>query len=61
MAKSTEIINHLESLDEASIEKVGTSGQAQLIKKENEMPDINEFYDTVEEAETEAERWKQEE
>ena len=61
MAKSTEIINHLESLDEASIEKVGTSGQIQLIKKEDEMSDINEFYDTVEEAETEAETWEQEE
>lgn len=61
MTKSTEIINHLENLDEASIEKVGTAGQVQLIKKEDEMPDINEFYDTVEEAETEAERWKQEE
>ena len=61
MAKNTEIINHLEGLDEASIEKVGTSGQVQLIKKEDEMPDINEFYDTVEEAETEAEVWKQEE
>ena len=60
MAKSTEIINHLEGLDEASIEKVGASGQIQLIKKEDEMSDINEFYDTVEEAETEAERWKQE-
>jgi len=61
MAKSTEIINHLEGLDEASIEKVGASGQIQLIKKEDEMSDINEFYDTVEEAETEAETWEQEE
>ena len=61
MAKSTEIINHLEGLDEASIEKVGTFGQIQLIKKEDEMSDINEFYDTVEEAETEAETWEQEE
>ena len=61
MAKSTEIINHLEGLDEASIEKVGTAGQIQLIKKEDEMSDINEFYDTVEEAETEAETWEQEE
>ena len=60
MAKSTEIINHLEGLDEALIEKVGAAGQIQLIKKEDEMSDINEFYDTVEEAETEAERWKQE-
>ena len=61
MAKSTEIINHLEGLDEASIEKVGTASQVQLIKKEDEMPDINEFYNTVEEAETEAEAWEQEE
>jgi hypothetical protein len=61
MAKSTEIINHLEGLDEASREKVGTAGQIQLIKKEDEMPDINEFYDTVEEAEAEAEVWNQEE
>jgi len=62
MAKSTEIINHLEGLDEASIEKVGASGQIQLIKKEDEISDdINEFYDTVEEAETEAETWEQEE
>ena len=61
MTKSTEIINHLENLDEVSIEKAGTAGQVQLIKKEDEMPDINEFYDTVEEAEIETERWKQEE
>ena len=61
MTKSTEIINHLEGLDEASIEKVGTTSQVQLIKKEDEMSDINEFYNTVEEAETEAEAWEQEE
>lgn len=60
MAKNTEIINHLEGLDEASIEKVGTSGQVQLTKKEDDMPDIYEFYDTEAEAKSKADAWKAE-
>lgn len=60
MAKNTEIINHLEGLDEASIEKVGTSGQVQLTKKEDDMSDIYEFYDTEAEAKSKADAWKAE-
>tara|TARA_Y100000385_G_C12920647_1_gene562405 strand:- start:111 stop:299 length:189 start_codon:yes stop_codon:yes gene_type:complete len=57
MAKTTQIINHLENMDSDTAAIVGSTGQVQLIKKEDEMYDINEFYDTVEEAETEAEAW----
>ena len=56
MAKTTQIINHLENMDSDTAAIVGSTGQVQLIK-EDEMYDINEFYDTVEEAETEAEAW----
>jgi hypothetical protein len=59
MAKTTQIINHLENMDSDTAAIVGSTGQVQLIKKEDEMYDINEFYDTVEEAETEAEAWEE--
>lgn len=60
MAKTTEIINHLDGLDEASIEKVGTTGQVQLTKKEDDATDVYEFYDTQAEAKSEADAWKAE-
>lgn len=48
MTKSTEIINHLTGIDSDTQEIVGTTGQVQLIKKEDKMRDIYEFYDTIE-------------
>ena len=61
MTKSTEIINHLTGMDSDTQEIVGTTGQVQLVKKEDDMHDINEFYNTVEDAETESTAWKLEE
>ena len=60
MAKSTEIINHLTGLDSGTQEIVGTTCQVQLIKKEDTMRDIHEFYDTEAEAVAEADAWKTE-
>ena len=60
MTKSTEIINHLTGLDSETQEIVGTIGQVQLIKKEDDMRDMHEFYDTEAEATAEADAWKAE-
>jgi len=57
MTKSTEIINHLTGIDSDTQEIVGTTGQVQLIKKEDKMRDIYEFYDTEAEAEAGADAW----
>lgn len=57
MSKSTKIINHLEGATSEQIAIVGTSDQVQLIKKEEGKPNINEFYDTIEEAQEAAEVW----
>ena len=58
MAKSTEIINHTKGMDKDTKAVVGTASQVQLIKKEDDMSDIYEFYDTEAEAKSEADAWK---
>lgn len=58
MAKTTQIINHLENMDSDTIAIVGSTGQVQLIKTEDNVDDIHEFYDTVEEAQAEAGTWE---
>jgi hypothetical protein len=60
MTKSTEIINHLTGLDSETQDIVGTTGQVQLIKKEDDKRDMHEFYDTEAEATAEADAWKAE-
>ena len=60
MSKSTEIINHLKGATNEQKKLVGTTGQVQLIKKEEGEIDINEFYDTEAEAKSEADAWKAE-
>lgn len=57
MSKSTEIINHLKGATSEQKKLVGTTGQVQLIKKEEGEMDINEFYDTVKAAEEAAKEW----
>ena len=57
MTKTTTIINHLEGMNEDTKTVAGTTGQVQLIKKESDMPDIYEFYDTQAEAKSIADAW----
>ena len=58
MAKTTTIINHLEGLDDSTIETIGREGQVQLIKHETNKEDIHEFYDDTTFAEQKANEWK---
>ena len=60
MSKTTEIVNHTKGMDKDTKAVVGTKGQVQLIKKEDDMPDIYEFYDTEAEAKSKADAWKAE-
>lgn len=60
MAKTTEIINHIKGMDTDTKAVVGTTGQVQLIKKEDDMPNVYEFYDNEAEAKSVADAWKAE-
>jgi len=60
MAKTTTIINHLTGMNSDTIAVVGTASQVQLIKKEDDMPDVYEFYNTEAEAKSKADAWKAE-
>ena len=57
MAKTTTIINHLEGLDDSTIETIGREGQVQLIKHETNKADTWEFYTSLSEANAEKAKW----
>lgn len=57
MTKSATIVNLLENLTEEQVALIGTFQQVQLTKLETNTPPVYEFYNTVEEAETEKTRW----